>query len=58
MTVSTMRLDNQEKTLILAVKLQQRLALTKLLDIINLEQKTVRDWSVCQQSHTYESNLH
>ncbi len=30
----------------------------KLLDTMNSEQKTVRDLPVCQQSHTYESNLH
>jgi hypothetical protein len=35
-----------------------RLALAKLLGIMNLEQKTVQDWPVCQQSHTYKSNLH
>jgi hypothetical protein len=58
MTVSAMQLDKQEKTLTLAVKLQQRLALAKLLDIMNSEQKTVRDWPVCQQAHTYKSNLH
>jgi hypothetical protein len=58
MTVSTMQLDEREKTLTLAVELQQGLALAKLLDIMNLEQKTVRDWPVCQQAHTYESNLH
>jgi hypothetical protein len=32
MTVSTMRLDKREKTLTLAVKLRQGLALAKLLD--------------------------
>jgi hypothetical protein len=37
MTVLTMRLDKQEKTLTLAVKLQQGLALAKLLDIMNSE---------------------
>ncbi len=58
MTVLTMQLDKQEKTLILAVKLRQGLALAKLLDITNLEQKSVREWQVCQQSHTYKSNLH
>jgi hypothetical protein len=58
MTVSTMRLDEQEKTLTLAVELQQGLALAKLLNVMNLEQKTVRDWPVCQQSHTYKSNSH
>jgi hypothetical protein len=58
MTVSTLQLDKQEKTLALAIELQQGLALAKLLDIMNLEQKTVRDWPVCQQSHTYESNSH
>jgi hypothetical protein len=46
------------KTLTLAIELQQGLALAKLLDIMNLEQKTVWDWPVCQRSHTYESNLH
>ncbi len=54
----TMQLDKQERTLTLAIKLQQGLALAKLLDTTNLEQKTVWDWPVCQQSHTYESNLH
>jgi hypothetical protein len=44
MTVSTMQLDEQEKTLTLAVKLQQGLALAKLLDIMNSEQKTIQDW--------------
>ncbi len=58
MTVSTMQLDKQEKTLTLAIKLQQGLALAKLLDIMNSKQKTVRDWPVSQQAHTYESNLH
>jgi hypothetical protein len=58
MTVPTIQLDKQEKTLTLAVKLQQGLALAKLLDIMNLEQKTVRNWPVYHQSHTYESNLH
>jgi hypothetical protein len=58
MTVSTMQLGKQEKTLTLALELRQGLALAKLLDIMNSEQKTVRDWPVCQQSHTYESNLH
>ncbi len=48
MTVLTMQLDKQEKSLTLAVKLPQGLALAKLLDIINLEQKTVWDWPVCQ----------
>jgi hypothetical protein len=48
MTVSTMQLDKQEKTLTLAIELRQGLALAKLLDIMNLEQKTVRDWPVCQ----------
>ncbi len=43
-----MQLDEQEKTLTLAVELQQGLALAKLRDIINLKQKTVRDWLVCQ----------
>jgi hypothetical protein len=41
-----------------AIELQQGLALAKLLDIMNLEQKTVQDWPVCQRAHTYESNLH
>jgi hypothetical protein len=50
--------NKQEKTLTLAIKLRQGLALAKLLDIMNLEQKTVQDWPVCQQSHTYKSNLH
>jgi hypothetical protein len=58
MTVLTMQLEEQEKTLTLAVKLRQGLALAKLLDVMNLEQKTVRDWPLCQQSHTYESNSH
>jgi hypothetical protein len=40
MTVSTMRLDKQEKTLTLAVELRQGLSLEKLLDIMNSEQKT------------------
>ncbi len=40
------------------INLQQGLALAKLLDIMNSEQKTVWDWPVCQRSHTYESNLH
>jgi hypothetical protein len=53
-----MQLDEQEKTLTLAIKLQQELALAMLLDIMNLEQKTVRDWPVCQRAHTYESNPH
>jgi hypothetical protein len=48
MTVSTMQLDKQEKTLTLAVELQQGLALVKSLEIMTAEQKTVRDWSVCQ----------
>ncbi len=48
MTVKTMQLEDQEKTLTLAIKLQQGLALAKLLDIMNLEQKTVWDWPVCQ----------
>jgi hypothetical protein len=48
MTVSTIKLDEQEKTLTLAIKLRQGLALAKLLVIISLEQKTVRDWPVCQ----------
>ncbi len=43
-----MQLDEQEK---------QGLALAKLLDIMNLDRKTVRDWPVCQRSHTFESNL-
>jgi hypothetical protein len=58
MTVLTMLLEEQEKTLTLAVELQQGLALAKLLDIMNLEQKTVWDWPVCQRAHTYESNPH
>jgi hypothetical protein len=58
MRVSTMQLDEQKKILTLAFELQQGLALAKLLDIMNLEQKTVQDWPVCQQSHTYKSNLH
>ncbi len=53
-----MQLEEQGKTLTLAIELQQGLALAKLLDIMNLEQKPVRDWPLCQQSHTYESNLH
>ncbi len=53
-----MQLDEQMKTLTLAIKLRQGLALVKLLDIMNLEQKTVWDWPVCQQMHTYESNSH
>ncbi len=52
MTVLTMQLDEQEKTLTLAVKLQQGQALVKLLNILNSKQKTVQDWPVCQQSHT------
>jgi hypothetical protein len=43
-----MQLDKQEYTLTLAIELQQGLALVKLLDIMNLEQKTVRAWPVCQ----------
>jgi hypothetical protein len=58
MTVSTMQLNKQEKTLTLAAELRQGLALEKLLDMMNSEQKTVWDWPVCQRSHTYESNLH
>jgi hypothetical protein len=58
MTVLTMQLDKQEKILTMAVELQQGLALAKLLDIMNSEQKTLKDWPVCQQSHTYKSNLH
>jgi hypothetical protein len=58
MAVSTMQLDKQEKTLTLAVELQQGLALVKLLNVMNSEQKTVQDWPVCQRSHTYESNSH
>ncbi len=54
MTVLTIRLDKRETTLTLAIKLKQGLALAKLLDIMNSEQKTVRDWPVCQQSHTYD----
>jgi hypothetical protein len=46
-TVSTMQLDEQEKNLTLAIKLRQGLALAKLLDIMNSEQKTDRDWPVC-----------
>jgi hypothetical protein len=46
MTVLTMQLDKQEKTLTPAIELQQGLALAKLLDIMNLEKKTVRDWPV------------
>ncbi len=41
MAVLAMQLDEQEKTLTLAVKLQQGLALAKLLDVMNSEQKTV-----------------
>jgi hypothetical protein len=37
-----MQLNKQEKTLTLAIELQQGLALAKLLDIMILEQKTVR----------------
>jgi hypothetical protein len=48
MTVSTMQLDKREETLTLAIELRQGLALGKLLDIMNLEQKTVRDWPVFQ----------
>jgi hypothetical protein len=48
MTVSTMQLVKQEKTLTLAVELQQGLALAKFLDIMNSEQKTDQDWPVCQ----------
>ncbi len=44
--------------LTLAVELQQGLALAKLLYIMNLELKTVRDWPVCTQSHIYKSNLY
>jgi hypothetical protein len=43
MTVLSMQLDKQEKTLTLAIELLQGLALAKLLDIMNLKQKTVRD---------------
>ena len=43
-----MQLDKCEKTLTLAIKLRQGLALAKLLEIMNLEQKTVRNWPVCQ----------
>ncbi len=46
------------ETLTLALKLQQGLALVKLLDIMNSEQKTVREWPVCQRSHAYKDNLH
>ncbi len=56
MTVSTMQLDKQEKILTLALELQQGLALAKLLDKMNLEQKTVWEWPVCQLS--YKSNSH
>jgi hypothetical protein len=58
MTVSTMQLEEREKTLTLAIKLQQGLALAKLLDKMNSEQKTVQDWPVCQQAHTFKSNSH
>ncbi len=58
MTVLTMQLDEQEKSMTPAVELKQGLALAKLLDIMNLEQKTFCDWPVCQQAHTYVSNLH
>jgi hypothetical protein len=57
MTVSTMQLDKQEKTLTLAIELRQGLVLAKLLDIMNSEQKTVQDWPVCQQSHSYQLAL-
>jgi hypothetical protein len=47
MTVSIMQLEKQEKTLTLAVKIQQGQALAKFLDIMNSEQKPVQDWPVC-----------
>ncbi len=58
MTVLTMQLDEQEKILTLAIELGEGLALAKLRDIMNSEQKTVRDWPVCQRAHTNKSNLH
>jgi hypothetical protein len=54
MAVSTMQLDEQEKILTLALEVRQGLALAKLLDIMNLEKKTVWDLPVCQGSHTYK----